>query len=167
MANVQIRFSITLQDSTGVEASTYTGVQLTDTTTLAAAAAAYATWADAVADASDCAAVRGSITLLPVVTPAEGKPVEGSSVEKTAILNFKTGASVHRQGFDVPGVAAALLTGRTIKIDTGALRTLIDLMKTSPYTNPYAQLYTAFSDAILAFRRRQKQTERATLETGS
>jgi hypothetical protein len=167
VANVQVRYSITFQDSTGVEASTYTGVSLTDATTLAEVATAYGTWADAVAAASDCAAIRGSITLLPVVTPAEGKPVEGSSVEKTAILNFKTGASVHRQGFDVPGVAAALLTGRAIKIDTGALRDLIDLMKTSPFTNPYAQLYTAFTDAILAFRRRQKQTERATLEQGS
>jgi hypothetical protein len=81
-----------------------------------------------------------------------------------AIVNFTTAASPHRQGFEVPGLAASLLTGRVIKVDTGALRVLIDLMKTSPFTNPYAQLYTAFSDVFLAFRRRQKQVMRATVE---
>lgn len=167
MANVQVRYSLTLQDSTGVEASTYTNTIVPDSVTLAATATAYGGWADAVAAASDAAAIRGSITLIPVVTPAEGKPVEGSSVEKTALLNFKTASSSHRSGFDVPGVAAALLTGRVLKIDTGALRTLIDLMKVTPFANPYAQVYTAFTDALLSFRRREKQTERATLEVGS
>ena len=164
MANSQAQYSLTLVDDTGAEASTYTGVQLLDTTTLAAVVTEYTTWADAVAAASDCAAVRGTIRIIPTVTPAEGKPVADSSVEKVAIVNFKTAESPHRQGFEVPGLAASLLTGRAIKVDTGALRVLIDLMKTTPFTNPYAQLYTAFSDVFLAFRKRRKEVMRATVE---
>ena len=164
MAQAQAQYSVTFQDDEGAEASTYTGVSLVDTTTLATLVSDYTTWQEAVAAASDCKAIRGSIRLIPPVTPAEGTPVAGSSVEKMAIVNFTTAASPHRQGFEVPGLAASLLTGRVIKVDTGALRVLIDLMKTSPFTNPYAQLYTAFSDVFLAFRRRQKQVMRATVE---
>jgi hypothetical protein len=165
MTQAQAQYSVTFQDEIGAEASTYTGVSLVDTTTLATIMSDYTTWQEAVAAASDCKAVRGAIRLLPTVTPAEGTPVAGASVEKVAIVNFKTAESPHRQGFEVPGLAASLLTGRVIKVDTGALRVLIDLMKTSPYTNPYAQLYTAFSDVFLAFRKRRKETERSTIET--
>jgi hypothetical protein len=164
MAQAQVQYSLTFQDDAGAEASTYTGASLVDTTTLATLVTGYNTWADAVAAASDCAAIRGSIRVIPVVTPAEGKPAADSSVEKVAIVNFKTADSPHRQGFEVPGLAASLLTGRTIKVDTGALRILIDLMKTTPFTNPYAQLYTAFSDVFLAFRKRRKEVMRATVE---
>jgi hypothetical protein len=132
--------------------------------TIAALIDDYGNWETAVAAASDCAAIGGHIRLLPVVTPRDGTPVADSSVEKVAIVNFKTAQSPHRNGFEVPGLAASLLTGRSIKVDTGALRVLIDLMKASPYTNPYAQLYTAFSDVFLSFRKQRKQTMRATVE---
>lgn len=164
MAQAQANYSVTFQDDAGVQASTFTGVSLIDTTTLAAILDDYAAWETAVAAASDCAAVGGHIRILPVVTPREGTPVADSSVEKVAIVNFKTDESPHRNGFEVPGLAASLLTGRAIKVDTGALRVLIDLMKTSPFTNPYAQLYTAFSDVFLSFRKRRKETMRATVE---
>lgn len=164
MAQAQVQYSLTFRDDTGAEASTYTGASLVDTTTLATLVTGYSTWADAVAAASDCAAIRGSIRVIPVVTPAEGKPAADSSVEKVAIVNFKTAASTHRNGFEVPGLAASLLTGRSIKVDTGALRSLIDLMKTTPFTNPYAQLYTAFSDVFLAFRKHRQEVMRATVE---
>ena len=164
MAQAQVQYSETFQDDTGAEASTFTGASLVDTTTLATLLSDYAAWADAVAAASDCAAIRGSIRVIPAVSPGEGKPVADSSVEKVAIVNFKTDESPHRSGFEVPGLAASLLTGRAIKVDTGALHTLIDLMKTTPFTNPYAQLYTAFSDVFLAFRKRRKETMRATVE---
>ena len=165
MAQKQLQYSVTMQDSVGAEASTYTGVSLVDTTTLATLEVDYGVWESAVAAASDCLAIRGSIRILPdSLYSNEGAPQADSSVEKVAIVNLLTAESPHRQGFEVPGLAAALLTGRTIKVDTGALRTLIDLMKTSPYTNPYAQLYTAFSDVFLAFRKRRKQTERSTID---
>ena len=165
MATAHVRYSVTLRDSVGVEASTYANVALTDTTTVADMIADYLIWEGDVEAASDCATIRGSVTILPAVGPAEGKPVAGSSVEKVAIVNFTTDDSPHRYGFEVPGLAASLLTGRTIKVDTGALRVLIDLMKAAPFTNPYTQTITAFSDAFLAFRKRRKEVERATIET--
>ena len=165
MAQKQVQYSLTLQDSVGAEASTYTGASLVDTTTMATLEADYLAWQTAVANASDCLAVRGAIRIIPdALYTVDGTPVADSSVEKMAIVNFKTAESPHRQGFEVPGLAAALLTGRQIKVDTGALRELIDLMKGSPFTNPYAQLYTAFSDVFLAFRKRRKQTERSTID---
>lgn len=165
MAQKQLQYSVTVQDSVGAEASTYTGVSLVDTTTLATLQTDYLAWETAVANASDCLAIRGSIRMIPdALYTVDGTPVADSSVEKVAIVNLLTAESPHRQGFEVPGLAAALLTGRQIKVDTGALRVLIDLMKTSPFTNPYAQLYTAFSDVFLAFRKRRKQTERSTID---
>ncbi len=164
MAQVQAQYSVTFQDDAGAEASTFTGVSLADTTTIGTLADDYTAWETAVAAASDCKAIRGSIRLIPTVTPKEGTPVADSSVEKVAIVNFKAAESPHRSGFEVPGLAAALLTGRQIKVDTGALRELIDLMKTAPFTNPYAQVLVAFSDVFLAFRKRRKETLRATEE---
>jgi hypothetical protein len=165
MTQAQASYSVTFRDDAGVEKSTFTGVSQVDTMTIAELVVDYGDWETAVAAASDCAAIGGHIRLLPVVTAREGTPAADSSVEKTAVVNFKTAASPHKNGFQVPGLAASLLTGRAIKIDTGALRVLIDLMKTSPYTNPYAQLYTAFSDVFLSFRKSRRQTMRATEET--
>jgi hypothetical protein len=173
MANVNVRFSASLQDELGTTASTTAYGVVPDTVTLAGIKTAYLAWQSALDAITDVAVTGGRVDLLQAGTATDkgagaGKAKAGSRVEQTGIINFTNASNSHRWGEAVPGLADATIVGGKLDLTNAAViafnAILTGALAGGTYTNPYLQAIVAVKDAILSFRERRKQLQRSSFE---
>lgn len=168
--SAQATYSFTLKDELGVTGSMVVYADVNDASVPADLAADWQTLATAIDAASGCKITHGRVTLLEAMTGGKGTPAAGSRIEQSAVLNFGNAATTRRQGIVLPGVKDALIVNDRLVVASGALQTLINLLsagtalaKSTPANAAY-QAATTLIDAFLAFRKRRRQLERATIE---
>lgn len=113
--------------------------------------------------------VHGRITI-PVVADSSWKsaPASGSRVEQTALINFSTASNSRRNGFDIPAVKDALISGGKLLVASGALKALADALIAAFTNGAFAtaggESITNWVDAVLSFRKHRKQLTRSSVE---
>lgn len=166
-----VRLSYTLRDSEGIEGSECFYGSAADAALVSDVATewqALATQLDAITDAK---IVHGEACIVLNMTGGKGAPTADSRLEEVGIFNFGATGTTRRNGFDVLALSDTVrVTGIPNKIDLanaavaaffGALAATGGLVR---FTNAYGQPLTVLIDALLAFRKRRGQLQRASFE---
>jgi hypothetical protein len=175
MANVAVRFSASLVDELGTNASTVAYGLVPDTVTLAGIKTSYQAWQSALDAIVGAAVTGGRIDFVQSGLTTDkgagaGKPKAGSRVEQTGIVNFTNAVNSHRWGEAIPGLDDAVISGGKLDLANAAViafnAVLTGALAGGTYTNPYLQAIVAVKDALLSFRERRKQLQRSSGELG-
>jgi hypothetical protein len=161
------RYSFTIVDELGVEASNTYYAMMDPTQTIASAVAAWTSLYDVLQPVTDGSITHGhvDILLIPVsVSPA----VAGSRVEQTGLFNFSATGTSHKFGEPVPGFSSSFITGTGIDLTASAVAAFYNFLPATltvlEWVSANNQKIVALVDAVLSFRKRRKQLTRSTFE---
>lgn len=171
MADLLVTMSYKFLDDLGVEASDdHIVLKFPDTTTLATIQTVVnglTTILDAVSDAQ-IILITGKIDLW--IVGAKSAPVNGSEVERTALINMTQGGVSWKYGIPIPSAAEALIdaSGKLI-ITAGAITDLINWLEASHTggtpVSKYGLALVGLRDVLLSFRKHRKAEARRSLES--
>jgi hypothetical protein len=165
---VSARYSITLVDELGTEASDTYYALLDPTQTIQLAIDAWAALAAVVDPITGGQIIRGGITILPVPAGLKGAPVAGSRVEQTGVFNFLDSITTHRYGQALPSLRdSKIVAGKINLVDVAVaafITFLTAVLAVAEWVNNHQQPLTALRDALISFRKRRKQLARSSFE---
>jgi hypothetical protein len=157
MANVSTHYSATVLDSFGVKKSTDVYLDLVDTTTLAALAAAVGTWLSALDGITDGEITASQVIIKPALPGGlKGAPVAGSYDARTGQIVFAATGTTKLWGQAVPALAASSITAGKVP-NTGSMGTYTALVAGGGFTNPDNQVLTALKKTAIGDRSARKQ----------
>jgi hypothetical protein len=171
MAQVPIRVSATIKDEWGIEASTAFFGSADDTQTLALVDTQCTTL---LADLDACTGgqiTAARVTVFPSLAGLKTAPAAGARVEQTGLLGFSATGTTKRYTASIPALSngATVLSGDRIVLTgvdpVGVLIALLTAVGTIVrWVSDHNQAILAFIDAIVAFRKKRKQLQRASFE---
>lgn len=176
MADTQpARFSFSVRDELGTEASTTFYALLDPTSTVGDVFTSGIALGAILDGATAGQIVRFDVALLG--SPDAGwksTPDAGSRVEQTGVFNFANTMSPRHFGEAIPALLSSLIVGGKINLSAGAVSALVNLLTATfgegVWTNANFQPIVTGSagliDAILSFRKRRKQLSRSSFEGG-
>jgi hypothetical protein len=173
MATQTGQYSFTIIDELGVKASMPVPISIDDSKTVAQLIAASISYGDVVDAATGGVLDELRIVIFtdPTTHGWKTEAVEGSRVEQTGLFNFKPSGVSHRYGIDLPAILDTLVSTGKILLGTGAAQDFIDLILAGvsadgvASTNPARQALTAFTDALITFRKHRRALDRRSFET--
>jgi hypothetical protein len=161
------RYSFTIVDELGVEASDTYYAMLDPTQTITSAVNAWTSLYDVLQPVTDGSIVRGHVDILlqPVsISPA----VVGSRVEQTGLFNFSATGTTHKFGEPVPAFSSSFITPTGINLSDATVAAFYNFLAATltvlEWTSNNQQKLIALLDAVLSFRKRRKQLTRSTFE---
>lgn len=174
MAEVPVRVSATVIDEMGIEASTVFYAQANDGSTVAAMVTEANDLISALDATTDGYIKQARITIIPAL-PGGIKTVasSGSRVEQTGLLGFGSSGTTKRYSAAIPalsngGTVFSAATDRIVLTGADPVGLLIAILTTLGtvlhWCNAHNQAINAFIDAIVAFRKKRKQLQRASFE---
>jgi hypothetical protein len=165
------RYSISIVDELGTEASGTYYAMLDPSQTITAALAAWTSLATAVDAVIGAQITKGRVDLITLPPGgAKAAPVAGSRVEQTGLFNFVATGTTHRFGSDTPGFADTKISAGKVNLADADVQALITLLTTVitvlTWCNEHQQALATLKDAILSFRKRRRQLSRTSFELG-
>ena len=173
MPNMAVQMSATIRDASGIEQAVQAYGVLDGAATLDSLYLPFGKWISDLDAASGGQVTRGRVFLSPVMpTGIKSTPDAGSRVEQTGLFGFSVNGSDKRYTAAIPAIANTALVGDRIDLDTGAGFTIADDwgnqngvgMFGLSFTNEYGQEIVICIDALVSFRRKRKQLQRASFE---
>ena len=164
-----VRYSVTLEDEWGIEASTVAYGLVDPTATMAQLQTAWFHFQQDLDHLSDAKVLRGSIAIIMAPDSVKTAAASGSRVESVASFNFIGTASPRRWGAVVPAFAASKLSGDRINLADGDVSSFVTLLTSvvsgvDAFANDRSQQLTALADAFLSVRRKRRQLQRSSFE---
>ncbi len=173
MANTQpARFSFSVLDELGTEASITEYAMIDPAMTVAQLAAAWQAQELLLAGVLDAGIQKGTALLLLTPTGGAIAPAAGSRVEQTAVSNFGNASTAHRFGIALAGLADAVIVGGQVDLveggpfDLWADSILGTISALGVWTNTATQALTSFKDVFISFRKR-RSLDRTSREPGA
>ena len=170
MAVVNLHFSATVKDGLGTKGTAVAYLAPVDSTTLATLVTDLATWLADLDAVTDGVIIGNRIELTPALpgglgtVGGKGAAFVASRIEQTGILNLSNATTQHRSGFAIPAVIDAAIVSGKLDLTNAAIAAMIALLTGGTYTNSAAQALVALIDAVLSFRRKQRQLGRSSFE---
>lgn len=176
MATVPVRLSATIKDSSGIDASTAFFAQADDTQTLAALDTEVAAWVTALDNCTDGVITEARATLFPALpggikASAVTDSAGGSDAEKIGLLGFAVSGTTKRYSVAIPAIsngATVVSNDRIVLTVTDPVGLLIKILTTVgtvlSWCSDHNQLLTKFVDALIAYRRKEKERRRSSFE---
>jgi len=169
MADTQaVRFSYSVRDELGTEASELFYALVDPTATVAAMVTEWQNLAALIDPVIGAQIIRGSVAVSLLPTGGKATPDAGSRVEQTGVFNFSNAITSHRFGEALPGLSSGKIVGGKINLADVAVKALIDFIiagsGSTIYTNAAQQVLNGVVDAVLSFRKRRRELSRSSFE---
>lgn len=165
---VPARFSFTIVDELGVEASIQAYLLVDPLCTAADLSAGWQTMATAIDGITGGQITRGQAVVVEAMTGGKGSPAAGSRVEQTGVFDYGTAVGTHVWGQAIASLADSVISGGKINLANAnviAYQAVIPgTITLGEYANSSFQALTTFKDCFISFRKRRKQLDRASKE---
>lgn len=159
MANLEAKYSLSLQDYLGVRGSAQFVRNVVDTTTLATLATSLQTLETTVDAVTGAAIIGGRVTIQPALVGGLKTAIIGADLEKTMLINFAQLGLANKYGIDIPGIDPATLAAGRPDPTNAAIIALVALIEGN-YTSAALNALTAVRDYALTFRERRRGLNR-------